>query len=69
MRGQPSPAHRSGQAKLVEPLGIVVGDATRQHLTLPRVSWNFESLQLAKNFQRRALALNLRSGRDMLPTQ
>ncbi len=69
MRRQASPADCSGEAKLIEPLGIVVGDAAGQNLPLPGVGGNFKSLKLAHDFERGALALNLSSRRHMLPAQ
>ena len=69
MGRNPSPANRSGKAKLVKPFGIVVGNATCQYLPLPSIRWNFKSLQLAKHFESCAFALHLRSRRDMLPSQ
>ena len=69
MRRQPSPADRSGKAKLIQPFGIVVRNAPCQHLPLPGVGGNFKSLQLAKYLKRGALALHLRSQGNMLPAQ
>src|SRR5277367_6486746 len=66
---QPSPAHGTGQAELVKPFGIVVGDASRQNMAFPGVGWNFESLQLTQHLESGALALNLRVRRKMLPAQ
>ena len=61
MRRETSPAHGSGEAKLVEPFGIVVGDAPRQHLPLPCIRRNFKALQLPHHFERAALAAHLRT--------
>ena len=69
MRRQAAPADGAGQAKLIERVGIVVGDAARQNVALPGVGGNFETLQLAQNFKRAAFAAELRSGRDVLPAQ
>ena len=67
MRRQSSPADRSGEAKLIEPLGIVIDDAACQHLPLPGVGRNFKSLELAHDFERATLARDLSSRRHMLP--
>ncbi len=56
MRREPSPAHRTGEAELVEPLGIVIGDASGKDVSLPGIGGNFKTLQLTKNFQRPSLA-------------
>src|SRR6266404_4200468 len=69
MRRNPSPANRSRKAKLVQPFGIIVGDATCQHLPLPGVGGNLKTLQLAKHFKGGAFALDLRSGSNVLPSQ
>src|SRR5258708_19562568 len=52
MRRQPSPTHRTGQAKLVEPFGIVIHNAASQHLPLPRLPPNLKSFPLPPHFQR-----------------
>src|SRR5215469_2967362 len=52
MRRKPSPADGSSQAKLVEPLWIVVSDTAREDLPLPRICGNLEALQLAQDFER-----------------
>ena len=67
MRRQPSPADYAGQAKLVQPLGVVIRDASGKDLPLPGIRRNFKSLQLTKDVEQGALALDLGSGRDMLP--
>src|SRR5262249_61016641 len=41
-----APCHCPAQTELVQPLWIVVPQASRQDLPLPGVGWNFESLQL-----------------------
>ncbi len=69
MRRQASPADRTGKAKLVEPLGIVVGDAPPQDLPLPGIGRNLKSLQLAQHIERGPFTLDLRFRRDMLPAQ
>ncbi len=69
MRRKPSPADGAGQAELVEPGGIVVGDAPGENLPLPGIGGNFESLQLPQHIQRGAFARHLRCWRDMLPAQ
>ena len=69
MRGEASPSNCAGQAELIEPLGIVVSDTPGEHLALPCVGGNFESLELAEDFKRGTFALQLRSRRDMLPAQ
>ena len=67
MRRQPSPTHCPGETKLIQPFGIVVHDAARQHLPLPRIRRNLKALQLPQHFERAALARDLRSRRHMLP--
>ena len=69
MRRQPSPADGAGKTKLVEPFGIVVGDAPAQNLPFPGIGGNLKPLQLAQHIQRRAFTLNLRPRRHMLPAQ
>src|SRR5207249_4906058 len=69
MRRQPSPSDRTGEAELIKPLGIVIGNTMREYVTLPGVSGNFKTLQLADNFESGAFALQLGSGRNVLPAQ
>src|SRR5580698_9241537 len=69
MGGETAPADRSGEAKTVEDVWIVVRDAARENLLLPRTCRRFESLQLLQRFERAALAEQLRSRRDVLPAQ
>src|SRR5215470_10562478 len=69
MWGEASPTDRTGQAELIEPLGIVIGDTPCEDLPLPCVGGNFESLELSEDFERGTLTLRLRSRGDMLPAQ
>src|ERR1700757_566726 len=69
MRRQPPPSHRSRQAKLIQPLRIVIRHPARQHLPLPRIRRNFKPLQLLQDFHRPALARSLRSRSHVLPSQ
>ena len=69
MRRQSSPTHGSGQTKLVEPLGIVVGNPTGQNLPLPGIGWNLKTLQLPQYIESGPFSLNLRSLGNMLPEQ
>src|SRR6185369_3237122 len=66
---QPSPAHRPSQAKLVEPFGIVICDAPREHVPFPGVRWNFESLKLSQHIQSCTLAFDMGFWGNMLPAQ
>ena len=69
MRRQPSPTDRSGKAELVQPLGIVVRNASAENVPLPGTGGNFKSLQLSQHVERGAFSLHLTPGRDMLPAQ
>src|SRR5215469_1119218 len=69
MRRQAAPSDSAGQTKLIEPFGVIVSDAAAEHLALPCIGWNLESLQLAEHFEGGALALHLRAWCDMLPAQ
>src|SRR4029077_10839792 len=69
MRRQSPPSHRSRQAKLIQPLRIVIRHPPRQHLPFPRIRRNFKPLQLSQGFHRSALARRLRSRSHMLPPQ
>jgi len=64
VRRQTAPTHRAGQAKLIEPLRIVVHNAAGEDLPLPGIGGNLKSLQLLENFQRAAFPDNLRSRRE-----
>ena len=69
MRRQASPTNRAGEAKLIKPLGIIIGNAMREYVTLPGVGGNFKSLQLTNDLKRSAFTLQLGSRRDVLPAQ
>ena len=69
MRRQASPTDRAGQAKLVEPFGIVVRNTAAQDMPFPRAGRNFEPLQLAQYIKCGAFSLNLTSRREVLPAQ
>src|ERR1700691_4578624 len=67
MGRETAPADGSGKAKTVERARIVVRDAARENLLLPRTCRRFESLQLLQRFERAALAEQSRFRRDVLP--
>src|SRR3984885_2338743 len=67
MRRETAPADGSGEAKTVEDVRIVVRDAARENLLLPRTRRRFESLQLLQHLERAALAEQTRFRRDVLP--
>src|SRR5258708_38087758 len=69
MRREASPADCAGQAELIEPLGIVVGDAAAQDFWLPGVGRDFEALQLVEDFAQGALTGALCIVSYVLPPQ
>src|SRR5579863_7738859 len=69
VRRQSSPTDRSRQAKLIQPLRIVIRNPPRQNLPLPSIRRNLESLQLLQNFQRASFTRCLRPRSHMLPSQ
>src|SRR5579864_2537614 len=69
MRREASPAHGARQAELIQPLRIVVRDASCENLPLPRVGGDFKPLKLPQYFKRSPFTLDLRSRRDVLPSQ
>src|ERR1700722_11692870 len=69
MRREASPAHRAGQAEMIEGFGSVTGDAPLQYLALPGIRGRLKALELAKNFQQTALACDLRARSEVLPAQ
>src|SRR5262249_35685912 len=69
MRRKTSPSDRSGEAELVKDLRIVVADPAGQNLPFPGTGGDFESLQLAEDFERATLVAKLRSGGHVLPAQ
>src|SRR5216684_2652212 len=69
MRRETSPAHRAGEAELVEVLGVVVGNTAREDLAFPRVCRRFEALQLTQSFEQAALAEQLGAWCDVLPAK
>ena len=60
MRRQSPPAYCAGEAKLVQPLGIVVCNTPAQDLSFPGIRGNLKTLQLAQHIERGAFALDLR---------
>src|SRR5581483_11018462 len=69
MRREPPPADRPRQAELIERCRIVVAHPPREHLPLPCIGWNLESLQLPKHLQQASLAGELRPLGHVLPAQ
>ncbi len=67
MRRQPSPSHRPGHAKLIEPFRIVIRDPPRKDMPLPCIRRNFEALELLQNLKHASFARSLRPRRNMLP--
>src|ERR1700751_3808244 len=54
---------------MIEIFRIVVPDALRQNLFLPRIGRNLEALQLPQDFKQTALPAQLRTLSNMLPTR
>src|SRR5437879_12407490 len=69
MWGYPPPTYGPGQAKLIQPLGIIIRDPARQDMPLPRTCRYFEALKLTQHLEQPALTEHLSSRRYMLPTE
>ena len=69
VRRETSPADSSSEAKLIENFWIVIGDARGKNVAFPGVGGSFETLKLANDFERAALAENLRAVCGVLPAQ
>src|SRR5438552_9232330 len=69
MCGWPPPTYGPGQAKLIQPLGIIIRDPARQDMPLPRTCRYFEALKLTQHLEQPALTEHLSSRRYMLPTE
>src|SRR5580692_3403874 len=57
----------AGKTELIEKLGIIVRDSTRQDFGFPGSRRDFVSLQLADDLQGSISAMQLASARDVLP--
>src|SRR5689334_3638576 len=69
MRREPAPAHRAGQAELVQLRWIVIFNALPQNLPLPGAGRDLKTLQLAQDLQQAAFAAELRAIGNMLPAR
>ena len=67
MRRQPPPHHLARQAQAVQPFGIVLVHAPRQHRRFPRGGGNFVTLQLLENLVQAIDAMQSRARTQMLP--
>ena len=66
-RPQPRPGDAAGEALIVEPGGIVFGDARRQDLGLPGAGRRLETFELAEHRGERVRALHASLRRHPLP--
>ncbi len=64
-----APADRAGETELIEPAGIVVGDARRQQGALPLDGRRFKAFQLMQRLQHAFFSGELGLRREVLPTQ
>ena len=69
VRRDAAPADGAGEAKLVEPAGIVVGDAGGQQGALPLDGRGFEAFELVQGGEHALFAGELRLRREMLPAE
>ena len=68
-RPEPRPGDPSGQALIVEPARLVVGEARRQDLGLPGAGRRLEAFELRDDDLDRVRPLHARIGRDALPAE
>ena len=69
MRRDAAPAHGSGEAELVEPARVVVGDAGRKQRTLPLDSRSLEAFKLRESFEDALFPAELCLRREVLPAE
>jgi hypothetical protein len=68
-RREAAPGDLAGEAQLVEPGRVVVGDAPREDLALPGLGGQLEALELLDDPQQALGSVQLGAGLDVLPAQ
>src|SRR5262249_33676590 len=69
VRRESSPSNRSGKTQLIEVRRLVARDSAAEYIALPGTRGNFETLQLAQDFERAVFAADLCPGSKVLPAQ
>src|SRR5258706_14328910 len=69
MRRQSPPTNRASEAKIIQSFRIVILDATRQYLALPRIRGDLKTLHLFDDVQQATFADELSARGNMLPAR
>src|SRR5579859_7005920 len=64
-----APADGAGETELIEPAGIVVGDARRKEGALPLDGGSFEAFELVEGLEETFFTGELRLRREVLPSE